>query len=204
MSGMMRYKKSTRGDVQEVPWRKVLDGFYAHCRENATKGEDIPEAILAYYCKRYFDFDDVDDFCQDSLDTSNVWKLLELAEQYDKFPPWVRSTMRSKAGDVLWGGAPPARDVAKPAYGGRPKGSRDMDPTTPKEEPLSTTIKVSELQFDSKVTELDKAFQEAAGWLKGSRYTRPPYIPLSDEEMALLLAGIQERYPQMLGYGGLS
>jgi dihydrodipicolinate synthase/N-acetylneuraminate lyase len=51
---------------------------------------------------------------------------------------------------------------------------------------------------------LDKAFQEAAGWLKGSRYTRPPYIPLSDEEMARLLAGFRERYPQMLEYGGVS
>jgi len=47
---------------------------------------------------------------------------------------------------------------------------------------------------------LDKAFQEAAGWLKGSRYTRPPYIPLTDEEMSRLVAGIRERYPQMLGY----
>ena len=48
---------------------------------------------------------------------------------------------------------------------------------------------------------LDKAFQEAAGWLKGSRHTRAPYIPLSDEEMAELVAGIQKHYPQMLEYG---
>lgn len=47
---------------------------------------------------------------------------------------------------------------------------------------------------------LDKAFQEAAGWLKGSRYTRPPHIPLNDDEMAALVAGIRERYPQMLEY----
>jgi 4-hydroxy-tetrahydrodipicolinate synthase len=44
---------------------------------------------------------------------------------------------------------------------------------------------------------LDKAFQEMVGWLGGSRITRPPYIPLSDEEMAQLEAGTRERYPEM-------
>lgn len=48
---------------------------------------------------------------------------------------------------------------------------------------------------------LDKAFQEAAGWLKGSRRTRAPYLPLNDAEMAALTAGLRERYPEMLAYG---
>ena len=48
---------------------------------------------------------------------------------------------------------------------------------------------------------LDKAFQEAAGWLKGSRSTRPPYIPLNDEEMSRLVAGMRERLPQVFAYG---
>ena len=49
---------------------------------------------------------------------------------------------------------------------------------------------------------LDKAFQEMAGWLKGSRWTRPPYIPLSDEEMAKLVEGSRTRYPEMFEYAG--
>lgn len=48
---------------------------------------------------------------------------------------------------------------------------------------------------------LDKAFQEMAGWLEGSRYTRPPYIPLNEEEMARLVAGTRERFPELLAYG---
>lgn len=51
---------------------------------------------------------------------------------------------------------------------------------------------------------LDKAFQEAAGWLKGSRSTRPPYIPLADEEMSRLIAGFRKNLPQVLEYGGKS
>ena len=47
---------------------------------------------------------------------------------------------------------------------------------------------------------LDKAFQEMAGWLKGSRWTRPPYIPLDDQEMARLIQGTKAHYPEMLQY----
>lgn len=47
---------------------------------------------------------------------------------------------------------------------------------------------------------LDKAFQEMAGWLKGSRNTRPPYIPLTDEEMAALEEGSRRHYPEMFKY----
>jgi dihydrodipicolinate synthase/N-acetylneuraminate lyase len=48
---------------------------------------------------------------------------------------------------------------------------------------------------------LDKAFQEAAGWLRGSRYTRPPYIPLNDQEMSSLMASTREHLPELLAYG---
>jgi dihydrodipicolinate synthase/N-acetylneuraminate lyase len=47
---------------------------------------------------------------------------------------------------------------------------------------------------------LDKAFQEIVGWLKGSRYTRPPYIPLNDKEMAVLAEGTKKHYPEMFEY----
>jgi dihydrodipicolinate synthase/N-acetylneuraminate lyase len=47
---------------------------------------------------------------------------------------------------------------------------------------------------------LDKAFQEMAGWLKGSRWTRPPHDPLSDEEMARLIEGSRQHYPEAFEY----
>ena len=37
--------------------------------------------------------------------------------------------------------------------------------------------------------------------LKGSRSTRPPYIPLNDEEMSRLIAGFRKHLPQVLEYG---
>jgi dihydrodipicolinate synthase/N-acetylneuraminate lyase len=49
---------------------------------------------------------------------------------------------------------------------------------------------------------LDKAFQEMVGWLKGSRVTRAPYIPLTDEEMAVLTEGSRQHYPEMFEYQG--
>jgi len=47
---------------------------------------------------------------------------------------------------------------------------------------------------------LDKAFQEMVGWLKGSRWTRPPYIPLTDEEMTRLIEDTKAYYPEMFEY----
>jgi len=49
---------------------------------------------------------------------------------------------------------------------------------------------------------LDKAFQEMVGWLEGSRWTRPPYIALTDEEMETLIAGTRKYYPEMFEYVG--
>ena len=47
---------------------------------------------------------------------------------------------------------------------------------------------------------LDKAFQEMVGWLKGSRWTRRPYLPLSDAEMAHLIEDTKAYYPEMFDY----
>ena len=47
---------------------------------------------------------------------------------------------------------------------------------------------------------LDKAFVEMAGWLPGSRRTRKPHSPLTNEECAQLRSATERTIPEFLGY----
>jgi len=46
----------------------------------------------------------------------------------------------------------------------------------------------------------DKAMAEAAGFLKGGRYTRKPYLPLPDEQMEFMINKTLDVWPELLAY----